>query len=319
MATDTLIHDYVKKTKRLLELELRSEEEQEQEEATTATKSSLNKNEKNEETGRASRIIRNLQVDEWRIGLMGRTVVDLIPMKGDVTQEKNDNAGILVSPGSSTGGSKGNDEHQQQLNEIKSKLKKKHDSNVIMLPAHKITVGDEVEIISKHHSNNNDSQSQQNNNNGRRKKTSGGVVSVVTESMISIALYGNNNNHNQSSTKPSSANDEQDDDDTQILGSPPLTIVPKSSIEVHKKMIHILHKLQSEGINHDIAGKIIQGVFDPSILNNDMDIVDNNESIVYTPFNPNLDESQINGIKFCLQDKPISLIHGPPGTGKIDK
>ena len=221
MATDTLIHDHVQNQKRLLELELRSEEEQEQEEA---TKASSNKNEKNEEIGRASRIIRNLQVDEWRIGLMGRTVVDLIPIKGDVTtKEKND-----------TVGSEGNDDHhQQQLNDIQSKLKKKNHSNVIMLPAHKITVGDEVEIISKHYhtnnnNNNNDSQSQQNNNNGRRKRTSGGVVSAVTDSMISIALYGNNNSHNQSSTiPPSSDNDQQDDDDTQILGSPPLTVLRK--------------------------------------------------------------------------------------------
>ncbi len=316
MATDTLIHDYVQNQKRLLELELRSEEEQEQEEA---TKASSNKNEKNEEIGRASRIIRNLQVDEWRIGLMGRTVVDLIPIKGDVTtKEKND-----------TVGSEGNDDHhQQQLNDIQSKLKKKNHSNVIMLPAHKITVGDEVEIISKHYhtnnNNNNDSQSQQNNNNGRRKRTSGGVVSAVTDSMISIALYGNNNSHYQSSTiPPSSDNDQQDDDDTQILGSPPLTVVPKSSIEVHKKMIHILHKLQSEGINHEFAGKIIQGVFDPSILN-DIEIVennkcDNNEFVEFTPFNPNLDESQIDAIKFCLQDRPISLIHGPPGTGEMNE
>ena len=36
----------------------------------------------------------------------------------------------------------------------------------------------------------------------------------------------------------------------------------------------------------------------------------------FTPFNPRLDESQIEAIKFALRASDVALIHGPPGTGK---
>lgn len=313
---DTLIHNYVSKQKRLLELELRAEEEEDEiieQKERNRKKNVIKKdhdNDINEETKRANRIIRNLQVEEWSIGLMGRTVVSLVPIKGEISHgSENDNNDKEVD-GKQQDDGESQDESETKT--VKSRQKHKSDS-VIILPAHRITVGDEVEIISKNHYNNDMTTNNRKNN---RRRSFGGVVSAVTETMISIALYGNKNNVNRSSS--SSEKDEQDQsDETQILGSPPLTIVPKSSIAVHKKMIQVLHRLESEGVNHPFAGKVIRGVFEPATLQpNDQNHNGDGKESTFTSFNPNLDQSQIDAIKFCLEDRPISLIHGPPGTGK---
>lgn len=39
-----------------------------------------------------------------------------------------------------------------------------------------------------------------------------------------------------------------------------------------------------------------------------------NDTLV--PFNSNLNESQLEAIRFALASKHVALIHGPPGTGK---
>ena len=42
--------------------------------------------------------------------------------------------------------------------------------------------------------------------------------------------------------------------------------------------------------------------------------------LFYTPelsyFNPNLDDSQKEAVKFALHQREVAIIHGPPGTGK---
>ena len=350
---DSKIHDYVTKQKRLLELELRSEEDEGKvntdDTATTKRKSSNNNNNNNnnqntndqEEINRRNNyILRNLQVDEWSVGLMGRTVVTLSCMKGEVinssSQEKSD--------------------HDSTNNDTANH----HTKNGILLPAHRLTVGDAVEIMSKYtntytqhendHSKPSDTIGKDSNTNNvrnnRKRKKSGGVISAVSDTIISIALYGNSSNHQKnnnttttttsksSSTKKEYNVDNDDDDElTQILGSPPLTIVPKSSIDVHRKMIDVLNKLEKDGVSHPFAGKVIHDFFIPSSNDSHSSSNDNNSSsnnsssttrgeregmiekddhenrnMTFAPFNTNLDESQIEAIKFCLQSKPISLI-----------
>ena len=348
---DSKIHDYVSKQKRLLELELRSEEDEEIKAKTknettnnNDTSSKQNKNDQEEINRRNNYILRNLQVDEWSVGLMGRTVVTLSCMKGEV---------INIDKSQGKGG---HDRVTANKNDTSTDTK-----NGILLPAHRLTVGDEVEIMSKYtqtqHENDpskheeiigKDSKTNNNNNNNtwshhKRRKKSGGVISAVSDTMISIALYGNSSNHQKNNTSTSSKsrskkesnlddNDDNDDESTQILGSPPLTIVPKSSIDVHKKMIDVLKKLEKDGVDHPFAGKVIHDFFIPN--SNDSHSSSTNDGIVsgsssnrgeregmkweddnnmnrnmaFTPFNTNLDESQMEAIKFCLQSKPISLI-----------
>lgn len=321
MNSDTTIHEYVTNQKRLLELELKSEEEEEANQRSHVPQKQTD--ETSTRGGGKSRILSNLKVEEWSIGLMGRTVITLVSMKGN---------GSGSSSSSSTNGGK-EAEEDKSTNE---KNVKKSDMPLMLLPSHRITVGDEVEIMSKH---NNDQMSKSSSSEKKRKK-SGGVVSAVTDTMISIALYGNQNhkmNHNSNqkessnnkSTTSTTTNDQQQEEETQLLlGSPPLIVVPKSSVEVHKKMVHVLNQLQDEGLDHPFAGSVIRSVFDPSaatigmksssISSDDSADVCDNTMPSFCPFNPNLDESQIEAIKFCLEgQQPISLIHGPPGTGNL--
>lgn len=163
-----------------------------------------------------------------------------------------------------------------------------------LLSAHRFTVGDEVEIRSKQSS-------------SGKKGYPGGVISAVSDTSVSVALF--------SSTKrgggKSQQQEEQDDEDG--VGEPPLSLLPKSSVEVHRKLIAALDRLEKHGIDHPIAGRVVEALFqaDPS-----RDPTGNKPQ-QNTPFNANLDESQRDAISFALQDdRRISLIHGPPGTGK---
>ena len=325
--TTTTVHEYVSNQKRLLELELQSQEEEEvgpkknnsnststssssSSSSTSTSKKNNGDADKQNEEGRISRIIRNVQVQELSIGLMGRTVVTLVPSKGEISTSNYEKDG-----------------------------QSKKNKEVIMMPSHRITVGDEVEIMSKVSSSSVNNEQKHTAMNSapfsKRKRRTGGVVSAVTDTSISIALYGNHHNHTSTSKQNKNTDradcdddDDDDDDETQILGSPPLVIVPKSSVAVHKKMISILNKLKEHGENHDNAGSVIRSIFNPTsnnlnkTINHDHHAIgdvgnNNNPPREFTPFNPNLDESQIEAIQFCLKDQPLSLIHGPPGTGKF--
>ncbi len=351
---DSKIHNYVANQKRLLELELRSQEEEGEEERnaikpSSASKPTSNNNEEEEENNRRSNyILKNLQIDEWSVGLMGRTVVTFSCMTGELKSTKNNDTGAVDGRGK-----------ESHLNHD-DKKDKNGDEGHLLLPAHRLTVGDEVEIMSKYNTPQNDGNGMNKKEGGsnfhRKRKKSGGVISAITDTMISIALFGNSSNVNQAnnntpssnvsakngknSKKKESSNNQDliDESQTSILGSsPPFIIVPKSSIDVHRKMMDALDKLEKEGGNHSYAGKIIQQFFTPDAPAESMkksdnddkdekDIVEEDDGLdedescsrvmEFTPFNANLDESQIEAIKYCLRSsKPISLIHGPPGTG----
>jgi len=166
-----------------------------------------------------------------------------------------------------------------------------------LLPAHRFTTGNQVSLRSKD------------------QQATVGVVSKVTDEHISIALgsTGRTQKNQKQDSKASKKQNIVDDDDQELLGSPPYSLHSSSSVEVHKKMLHALDDLKKHGIDHEVAGKVIRTLFDApscpqSLLKMDPSF----------PTNATLDESQKEAIHFALQANPlpVTLIHGPPGTGK---
>lgn len=158
-------------------------------------------------------------------------------------------------------------------------LATRHDSERL-LPPHRFTTGDEVQIMSKNNSD---------------RQASGGVVCAVTETSISIALFAKN--------QPQ----EQDE-----FGIPPLTVVSKSSVDVHNKLIQALDELERHGTMHPVAGRIVEASF-----GTDQSNAVSTTAPTIRPFNERLDESQLEAISFSLTEgRCVSLIHGPPGVSR---
>jgi superfamily I DNA and/or RNA helicase len=154
-----------------------------------------------------------------------------------------------------------------------------------LLPPHRLTTGDEVRIISKSDS-----------------SCVGGVISVIDDTSISVALFGK---HQETKDV------EEDEGETIVGGPPPFTVVPKTSVDVHNKMVRALEELARYGTGHPLAGRVIQAAFSPP------DSINITCFPEFEPFNSKLDESQLEAISFSLSDNlAIGLIHGPPGTGK---
>ena len=143
-----------------------------------------------------------------------------------------------------------------------------------LLPSHTIKVGDDVEIIHKSIS--------------RRS----GVVCSISETFIEVAMFGSNN----------------DSEEDGLDGT--LSVVPRSSADVHNKLLKALEDLDKCGVNHPICGKVINRCFQQE---SDADC--STLPAITTPFNTQIDASQKEAISFALSST-ISLIHGPPGTGK---
>ena len=208
---------------------------------------------------RSSHLLGNLEASDVSVGLYGRTVVRLTMW----LEREGSNAAI---------------------------------SNNI-LPAHRLTVGDEVEIRTK---------------TKPKKGFRGGVVSEVSNTHVTVALFSQGKT---SSKAGAYSNNDAGDDEEDCIGSPPLTIVPRSSAEVHRKMLHALSVLEKQGVNHPVAGTVIQAMFHPQSFPPPASI---SSSATWEPLNSQLDSSQKEAIAFGLQpNRPIALIHGPPGTGKV--
>lgn len=139
------------------------------------------------------------------------------------------------------------------------------------LPVHRFTTGDEVEIRNK------------------SNLILGGVVSAVTETSIAVALFG------------------KEDPAQEYFEDSPFAVIPKSSVEVHNKMVSALKDLQAMGTNHPVAGRVIHALFQRAEV-----IADKEEEDTIQPFNKKLDSSQLEAISFALSSRrPIALIHGP--------
>jgi len=241
----SVIQRHVQKQKQLLELELHCEAEQQ--------------NETNK-TNNSTKILNNVTVEEWSIGLMGRTIVTFSSFVDD---------------------------------------------KKVLLPANRLSVGDPVEI----HNRNTTTK------NKKKKKPPNGVISVITEEIISIVLSDSIN-----SSKNNNFDSQQDDEDDEDnffnkKQSQKYSILPQSSVAVHRKYLQSLDELEKYGKDHLVAGSIIQQIFEPKTY--PPYIMDDNKSNNMTPFNPHLDSSQLEAIRFVLfGNSSVALIHGPPGTGK---
>jgi hypothetical protein len=100
--------------------------------------------------------------------------------------------------------------------------------------------------------------------------------------------------------------------DDEVLGPPPLSLLPKSSVEVHRKIGRALNDLETNGTNHPVSGAVIRALFEaPSPDHNDNGIA----APVIRPLNDQLDDSQLAAVAFChTNHRPVALIHGPPGS-----
>ena len=261
--TDEKLRNYVIKQRRLLELELHSD----QEETTNAASMKTSKGEGIDDAApsrTSTRILNNLQLDHFSVGLMGRTVIQL--SASSVTTLEGD-----ANP--------------------------KDNKTDRLLPAHRLTVGDEVEIISK----NAPKSSRAYQRGGLRKNAIGGVISSVTDSTVSIALFSKVDG-------PANNNTQSDEEESRILGgAPPFSVIPRSSIAVHHKMTDALHELERQGLDHPVAGSVLRAVFDPS--SDEETAPTPLPKHDFVPFNSNLDDSQLEAIHFALNgQRPISLI-----------
>jgi ATP-dependent RNA/DNA helicase IGHMBP2 len=202
-----------------------------------------------------------------------------------------------------------------------------NESGKCLLPQHRFTTGDEVQILSKSSKLSSSVTAAAYGYNHREgTQGQGGVVSQVDETFISIALFGKNHNAQSATTakeKDGKANTNAftsaAEDETTILGSPPFSIVPKSSAEVHNKMMQALADLERHGASHPIYGNVVQAIFSgqQKCALGTTTATETRPTITTTPYNPNLDDSQLQAIAFSLHpDRHVSLIHGPPGTGK---
>jgi hypothetical protein len=209
-----------------------------------------------EEEGRSQHVLHQLEASDVSVGLYGRTVLTL----------------VAISPPPAGG------------------------SSVLLLPAHRFTTGDEVEIR-----NNKGSHS-----GSKKQKHPGGVICQVTETSLSIALLDDSNTRNSKAGQM----------DTNGEGSfgPPLSLLPKSSIEVHKKHMLALDDLETNGTNHAVAGKVVQALFEGTSSSVESAGNSHHVSNPIQPFSKALNESQIQAISFALtENRPVALLHGPPG------
>eukprot|EP00978_Attheya_sp_CCMP212_P030209 scaffold110308_cov53-Attheya_sp.AAC.1 len=305
------IGTFVANQRRLLDLELCSEQEEEQTAAHSNTNSSKKKNEDGPSTGirSHSRTIHRLEASDVSVGLYGRTVATLTPIQSSSSIDMNSSG----------------QEPSQSQSQSQSQTTSKKVTTLKLLPSHRLTVGDEVEIVSS------GKVSQ------KKGHSSGaaGVISALTETSISIALFGSNNNNRHNHTNNNKNGKEggggggkkngkpkNEDEEEAQLPSPPLSVVPRSSVEVHRKMLQALDELGKHGVDHRIAGTVIQAAFSTprgsSATTSSTSTT--SKQVIYPkmePFNSNLDHTQLEAIQFALHSpSPIALIHGPPGTGK---
>ena len=207
----TSIQKFVARQRELLDLELQAEKEEESTAISDSGRKGGSTNEPIEK--RPSHVLGRLEASDISVGLYGRTVVQLTPLSSsDIPDEE----------GAAAAKQNKNPSH--------------------LLPAHRFTVGNEVEIRAR--------------GNQQKNNSISGVICAVTEASISVAI----SEDKQASSKPSSnkpkgnkgknskqqeADNDNDSDETNILDSSPLSVVPRSSIEVHKRLVAALDRLEN--------------------------------------------------------------------------
>ena len=281
---------FVAKQKDLLQLELRSEQGEESQVAGTGRRQDSSSSEE-----RPQNVLRGLRVESVTVGLYGRTVVHL---------ESGSSVPAATSSSADVSGS-GISGDSEEPSASAPTVRAGAGGTGSLLPSHRLTVGDEVEILGRNGSSSSD-----------RKRNAGGVICALDDATISIALFGQKR-ASTTTTNGADGSDDSGDDFGLGVGSPPFTVVPKSSAAVHRKMIDALDELSKAGADHDQAGAIIGAVFggvdgDTRTTSTGQANPGSNIS-VKRRYNGDLDVSQDEAIDFTLGGGSVGLIHGPPG------
>jgi len=288
------LQEFVSEQKRLLELELRAEED-----GSSDTKK--NPHSPKDDGRDGGYLLRNLDAIDTSVGLYGRTVMTFGTVASSVPESSEADNDAAKSKGS------------------------KSQASSSLLQAHRLTVGDEVQILP----NNGKGSSQS----GKKSRHGGGVICAVDNVSISVALFGGDGDSRRRQQQQSSSEkvstkkqarknkDEDPDDGGDILGgNPPFALIPKSNVEVHHKMVSALDDLQRQGVGHPIAGDIVMAAFEPNNPKHNTDLTRSRIEALESECNlssTRLDYSQREAVVMALHsNSPINLIHGPPGTGK---
>jgi hypothetical protein len=226
---------------------------------------------------RSNTALSGLSVSDVSIGLYGRTVVQFVP-SFDAT---------VSSP-----------------------------SQLLLLPAHRFTTGDEVEIRPQKSS--------------RPSHTTAlsGVVSAVTDASLSVALFPPSSKQKSlrsggggSDRTEGSNHEEEPFLDVWDNSNGPFVILARSNVQVHRKLVLALSELETKGVDHAVCGRIVQALFDPTshvvpavaTVNTPQRIEPTADAAtVAAVSSSHLDASQQEAIAFALSSRqPLALIHGP--------
>ena len=98
------------------------------------------------------------------------------------------------------------------------------------------------------------------------------------------------------------------------LFEPPLRLDLRSSQKTHTTMKDALNEMARVGMNH----KLVNLLFYPNDGNSSLLLPRQDTRPLETPdlWNPSLNNSQVSAIQCALNAPAVSIIHGPPGTGK---
>jgi ATP-dependent RNA/DNA helicase IGHMBP2 len=174
------------------------------------------------------------------------------------------------------------------------------------LPAHRFTAGSEVEVRGS-------SQ--------KKGQAIQGVVSCVTDTRIAVAVSAPTGKQSKKQKKnQAEQDDENDDDQDNPYGEAPFSLVPRSSVEVNRKLVAALTDLAQQGSDHAVAGGVVRALFTDTQTTSAVSAAPPTSEETQTfrhQLLHHLDDSQVAAIQFCLSPRHlVSLIHGPPGTGK---
>lgn len=284
LSADVSLQDFVSNQKRLLDLELRAEED-----AAVVKNDDSRTKTKDDVTRDGGFILRNIDVIDTSVGLYGRTVVAF----GNFVPQQS-----IKSPEDSTTAS--------------SKL----------LQAHRLTVGDDVQILPNNGKGFQGGKKSKHAG-GVICAVDNVSISVALYGGNADSRKQQSSDKKQGK-KACKEDDEPYDDDGEMLGgNPPYALIPKSNIEVHEKMILALDELAAHGVSHPVAGDIVMAAFESDNPKHNTEITRSRIEALESEYNlssSRLDYSQREAVVMALHsNSPIYLIHGPPGTGKISK
>lgn len=101
----------------------------------------------------------------------------------------------------------------------------------------------------------------------------------------------------------------------EVYLSPPLRLDLRSNEYTHKKMMHLLNDLESTCHSRMNGHHLVPVLFDEIDIS-PSNLKSNTAESCGVLMNPLLNASQIDAIRGCIGSAYVSLIHGPPGTGK---